>query len=129
MASSWAMRSDMGGAPRVGLAAAAAGVARAYQQVAHRRRRADVIYGRARPLHRAQAEEIAGDDHALDLARPLADLRELRVAQVAFDLVLGDVAVPTVDLDRVVRHVAGDLAGEQLRHRRLGRVRLPAVLQ
>src|SRR6188508_19797 len=49
-------------------------------------------------LHRAQAEEVASDHHALDLAGSLTDLGQLRVAQVALDAVLGDVAVPAVDL-------------------------------
>ena len=40
------------------------------------------------------------DDEPLDLARPLSDLGQLGVAQVALDRVLGHVAVAAVDLDR-----------------------------
>ena len=56
-------------------------------------------------LHRSQAEQVPSDHHPLDLARSLPDLGELRVAKVALDAVLSDVAVPTVHLDGVVRDV------------------------
>ena len=57
----------------------------------------------ARPSDDAQVQQLASDHEPLDLARPLPDLGQLGVAQVALDLVLGDVAVAAVDLDRGVR--------------------------
>ena len=53
-----------------------------------------------------QPQDPARDHEPLDLARPLPDLGELRVAQEALDLVLLDVAVAAVDLDRGVRRPA-----------------------
>ena len=67
-----------------------------------RRRQRQRRRRRRKPLDDAQAEDPAGDHEPLDLARPLADLGQLGVAQVALDLVLLDVAVAAVDLDRGV---------------------------
>src|SRR5512143_1525022 len=44
-------------------------------------------------------QEVAGDHHPLHLARPLADLAELGVAEVALHRVVAGVAVAAVDLD------------------------------
>ena len=52
---------------------------------------------------RAGPRILPGDDQALDLARPLADLGQLRVAHEALDRIVGRVAVAAVDLDRGVR--------------------------
>src|SRR5205823_9411596 len=75
-------------------------------------------------LHRhplLQAENRAGDHEALDLARPLVDLRDLRVAVVTLDRELLRVAVAAEDLDRLARLAPRHLRGEQLRLRsRLG---------
>ena len=45
--------------------------------------------GQPRAQTDPQAEDLAGDDEPLDLARPLADLGQLGVAQEALDRVLG----------------------------------------
>src|SRR2546429_7241394 len=50
-------------------------------------------------------EQVAGDDHPLDLVRPLVDLGDLRVAHHALHRVLAHVAVASEHLDRV----GGDL--------------------
>ena len=57
-------------------------------------------------------QQVLRDDHALNFARPLADLAELRVAQVALDVELARVAVAAVDLERRVlqARVAASLA-------------------
>jgi len=64
------------------------------------------VGGRIRPrtaaLDDAQAEDLAGDDEALDLAGPFPDLGQLGVAEVALDWEFGDVPVAAVDLDGVV---------------------------
>src|SRR5207253_8009311 len=76
-----------------------------------------------------QAEDRARDHEALDLARPLVDLGDLRVSVVALDRELLRVAVAAEDLDRLGRLTPGHLRGEQLRLRpRLG-MRLPTLLQ
>src|SRR6476469_1384141 len=64
-----------------------------------------------------QAEDRARDDKALDLARPLVDLRDLRVAVVPLDRELLGVAVPAEDLDRFARLAACHLRGVELRLR------------
>src|SRR3954471_19253193 len=50
----------------------------------------------------ALSAESASDDHLLDLIRPLADRQDLRVAVEAAHRVLLDVAVPAVDLHRLL---------------------------
>src|SRR5207249_9375101 len=60
-------------------------------------------------------EDLSRDHEPLDLARSLADLRELRVAEISLDLVLLDVAVAAVDLDPGVRDSRRDLRREELR--------------
>src|SRR5215218_10859141 len=56
----------------------------------------------------AQVQQLSCDHEPLDLARSLADLGELGIAQVALDPVLLDVAVSAVDLDRGIRDAAAD---------------------
>src|SRR5262245_25181082 len=87
--------------------------------------------GSSRPSahHAAQAQELPGDDQALDLARALADRAELAVAQVALDRVVLHEAVATVDLDRVEGDLHCHLAGIELGHRRLRGVLLAGVAQ
>src|SRR4051794_13301622 len=75
------------------------------------------------------AEQRAGDDQPLDLARALVDLGHLRVAEVALGRELLRVAVAAEDLDRLARPVARDPRREQLGLRPLDRVRAPRVLQ
>src|SRR5438093_11640616 len=53
------------------------------------------------------SQDLARDDELLDLRGALVDLRDLRVAEVALDLILARVAVPAVDLDGVGRHLHG----------------------
>src|SRR5690606_13728669 len=67
--------------------------------------------------------------YALNLARALVDLGDLRVAVVALGRILAHVAVPTEDLHGVLRYLVGDLRGHQLAHRRLGRVPLAGRLE
>src|SRR6185437_10504361 len=76
-----------------------------------------------------QAEDRARDDQALDLARPLVDLRDLRVAVVPLDRELLGVAVPAEDLNRFGRLAAGHLRREELRLRTLLGVAAPFLLQ
>src|SRR3990172_1579873 len=64
----------------------------------------------------ARPQELPRDHEPLDLARSLADLRELRVPEHPLDRVVRDVAVPAVNLDRLVRYEGGHLARVQLRH-------------
>src|SRR4051794_26928767 len=83
----------------------------------------------ARGLTLLRAEDRARDHEPLDLARPLVDLRDLRVAVVALDRELLRVAVAAEDLDRLRRLAAGHLRGEELRLRALLRVRAALLLQ
>src|SRR5712675_1425551 len=77
----------------------------------------------------ALSQQCVGDDQPLDLAGPLVDLGDPRVAEVALDVELFRVAHPPVDLERLVRHAIGRLGGEELGHARLARVPRPAVLE
>src|SRR6266568_7774138 len=81
-----------------------------------------------RRLDDAQVQQLSSDHEPLDLARPLPDLSQLRVAQEALNLVFLDVAVAAVDLDRGVGHSARDLRGEQLGLRPRDRVVAMLVL-
>src|SRR6185369_2626850 len=83
----------------------------------------------ALPHHPAQAQELAGDDQALDLARALADRAQLRVPKVALHRVVLDVAVAPVDLHRLHGHLDGGLAGVELGHGGLHGVLLARVAQ
>src|SRR6187399_731937 len=75
----------------------------------------------------SSGQELARDDQPLNLARPLADRGQLHVAEVFLGRVVLDEAVAAVNLDAVVGDLDRDLAGIQLRHRRLER-RLAAEL-
>src|SRR6266446_1458753 len=61
-----------------------------------------------------QPEDRARNHEALDLARTLVDLGDLRVSVVALDRELLRVAVAAEDLDRLGRLAPGHLRGEQL---------------
>src|SRR5947209_2352151 len=65
----------------------------------------------------ATAEEIASDDHALDLVGALVDLRDLGIPHEALHRVLARVAVAAEDLDRVSGNAHGGVAGVTLGHR------------
>src|SRR5699024_279558 len=60
------------------------------------------------------AENVAGDNDALDLARALVDLGDLGVAHHALNRVILGVAVAAVDLDRLGGDLHGSLGSEQL---------------
>src|SRR4051812_6553277 len=70
-----------------------------------------------RALLDPEGEDPAGDHEPLDVARALADLGELRVAQEAPDRVVLDVAVAAMEQQRRVRRSAGDLRRVELRLR------------
>src|SRR3990170_2420329 len=74
-------------------------------------------------------EELARNDEALDLARAFADRQELDVAEVFLGRIVLHEPVTPVNLHAVVRGLDGDLAGEQLGHRRLARHTLAAILE
>src|SRR4051812_38902846 len=61
-------------------------------------------------------DELAADDHALDLAGALADEQQRRVAVEAFDLVFLGVAVAAVDPEGVLDDLLAGLGREQLGH-------------
>src|SRR5579871_1193765 len=77
-------------------------------------------WGPAQDHHlRERLEELAGDDHLLDLVRALADLAELGVAHVALDVELARVAVTAVDLHGGVARPHRGARRVVLRRRRL----------
>src|SRR5690348_1851902 len=76
-----------------------------------------------------EAEDRARDHEALDLARALVDLRDLRIAVVALDRKLLRVAVSAEHLDRLGSLAACHLGREQLRLRTLLRVGPALLLQ
>src|SRR5580765_1728148 len=69
--------------------------------------------------------QVAGDHHALDLARSFVDLRDARIAVVALDRVVVQVAVAAVDLDRLGADPFRELRGVELCLRGFGKARLP----
>src|SRR3954447_11057305 len=73
-------------------------------------------------------EQLLADDHALDLARALADQQQRRVAVDALDLVLLGVAVAAVDAQGLLGAEAAGLRGEELGHARLEVRALAGVL-
>src|SRR4051794_35660649 len=60
---------------------------------------------------RVDPGRVAPDDHLLDLRRPLVERRDTRIAHVALDRILVDVAVPAVHLDRGIGAAHGRLRG------------------
>src|ERR671927_2030609 len=84
---------------------------------------------RSRGTGGLQTEDRPRDDDALDLARPLVDLGDLRVPVVALDRELLRVAVAAEDLDRLRRLPPRRLRGEKLRLRAQLRVRLAVLLR
>src|SRR5580698_1453823 len=62
------------------------------------------------------AENLAGDDHALDLAGAFADGAELHVAIKLFGRIVFDEAVAAVDLHRLVGHANSNFAGVEFGH-------------
>src|SRR5947209_7673273 len=83
-----------------------------------------------RPLQLGAGEtELAGDQQALDLARPLPDLQDLRVAVEPGDGGLLHEAVAAVDLDGLAGAGHRDFGRVQLRDGRLRLVRPALLLQ
>src|SRR5690348_1043769 len=76
-----------------------------------------------------EVEDAAGDHEALDLARALVDLGDLRVAVVALERELLRVAVAAEDLDRLRRLAPRHLRRVELRLGSRLRVRLALLLQ
>src|SRR5439155_15292705 len=73
--------------------------------------------------------EVAREHEPEDLARALADLEDLGVAEVARHRELLGVAIATVDLDGLARADVGDVARAQLRAGGCRRVVATLVLQ
>src|SRR5260221_12894226 len=69
---------------------------------------------------RALLGEVARDQQPLDLAGAFVDLRDARVAIVALDRIVAQVAVAAVDLDRLGAYPLGELGCVELRLRRFG---------
>src|SRR5919201_4528638 len=63
--------------------------------------------------------QVARNNHALDFVRSLTDLEDLLITVQTRDGRLLHEPVPAVDLERVVDDPVRELAGEELRHRRL----------
>src|SRR4051794_21422604 len=78
---------------------------------------------------RGVAEQRAGDDQPLDLARALVDLGHLGVPVEPLGGELARVAVAAEDLDRPPGPVASHAGGEQLGLRALDRVRPAGLLE
>src|SRR3990172_3523948 len=72
-------------------------------------------------------DEAPGDDHALHLRSPLADLAQFCVPHCPLHGVLTGVPVAPEDLNGLDRGPHGGLGGEKLRDRRLLDERLPGV--
>src|SRR5215217_5390971 len=72
--------------------------------------------GVAEPSDLVPLEELAADDHALDLRGALADQEQRRVAVEPLDLVLLGVAVAAVDPEGVLDDLLAGLRGEELGH-------------
>src|SRR5437764_6905631 len=83
--------------------------------------------GGERPV--AHPEDGARDHEPLDLARPLVDLGDLRVAVVALDRKFLRVPVAAEDLDRLARLPPRRLGGEELGLRAFLTVRPALLLQ
>src|SRR4051794_39620348 len=103
-------REGRAGFPGAGMPSATARRSRRAASSAHERRHASTS---GRSGARDVAEEVARDDQALDLARALVDLGDLRVAVVALGGEVLRVPVAAEDLDRLARDPARDAGGEQ----------------
>src|SRR6266536_1968765 len=82
---------------------------------------------RAAPPTRSVAKEAPRDDQAHDVARPVPDLVELRIAEPLLDGRVAHVARAAQRLHGGPRREPGGLRSRQLRHRRLGREWAPLV--
>src|SRR6185437_2222159 len=80
---------------------------------------AEVAQTLDRGLELVTLQQLAADDHALDLRGALADQQQRRVAIEALDLVFLGVAVAAVDAEALLDAVAAGLGGEELGHARL----------
>src|SRR5688500_3730860 len=84
----------------------------------------------AEPLvARSFSHHVLGDHVMHDLARPLVDLRDLRVAVVPLRREVTEVPVATEDLHALARRAHGGVRGEELGHRGLDAERLTLVLE
>src|SRR5215211_5719858 len=72
--------------------------------------------GVAEPSDLVPLEELAADDHALDLRGSLADQQQRRVAVEPLDLVLLRVTVAAVDPESLLHDLLAGRRSEQLRH-------------
>src|SRR6478736_115095 len=70
-------------------------------------------------LRSSVREQLAADDHAHDLVRPLQDLMHTQIAHHLLDPVLVEVTVAAVQLQRLVRDGEARVRGEPLGHRAL----------
>src|SRR6185437_1633672 len=59
------------------------------------------ITGHSTRLKPAARHQLCGDDVALDFVRAFADDHQRGVAEVAFDVVFGGIAVAAVDANRI----------------------------
>src|SRR5262245_61301022 len=83
--------------------------------------------GRDRPVLLDGKPQLASNDETLDLARPLADLEDLRIAIEAAHRRFVDEAVAAEDLRCRPGGADGRLGGMELRNGGLAPVRQPVV--
>src|ERR1700729_2517606 len=74
---------------------------------------------RTSSARRMDLEDLAGNDHALDLAGAFADGTELDVAIELLSRIILDETIAAEELDSLVADAHGDFAGEELGHGRL----------
>ena len=74
-------------------------------------------------------QELTSDDDALYLVRPFADLADFGVARHPLNRIISGVSRAPQELDRLEGHPHGQLATEELGHRRLLRERLAPLFQ
>ncbi len=72
--------------------------------------------------------QTSADYEPMDLTGAFVQFRDFGVAKVSLDGIVLAVSVPTEDLYCVICGAAAQFAGEQLGHRRLGRVVLAVLL-
>src|SRR6266545_6799623 len=77
----------------------------------------------------SSGQELSRDDHTLDLARALADGHQLDVAEILLGGIVLHESVAAMNLDAVLGNPHRHLARIQLRHRRLERRPMAAVLE